>query len=375
MNYPSPSATFLDYAEDHGSVVTEFDGFTQVISLPALIAASGRARSLKGYVNGRGQEFSSAGCHYIDKNLTDAQAALWDGRFCFTVFDVVPFQLIDIFSLALSVPSFFPEIGDPQLEDLGRVHARQKPAGYGFFRENQREPLLARSELAYPLCPVREEAALYFTGLALDAIWSHELSHAFMGHLEFASVKLGLRAMNELPDKNGSLKQMPLEAEADRFSANAILQSAFGTVPYLPQRLGELPVNTRVKAAFVTSTLLTWFWAYLQRIDRIFEGVDPYEQGGHPPPLSRFHLMFESNREFLKILGWKTRSIETLSFEVMQELENLAVGKDWFSILHPERIFSEKSKKFSRDVKEIMGHEFRQIHKELELYRYKPPDK
>ncbi|MDG2323498.1 MAG: hypothetical protein P8M08_08255, partial [Akkermansiaceae bacterium] len=313
MNYSSPSSTFLDFADDKGPVVTEFDEFTQVISLPALIAASGRARSLKGYVNGKGQKFSSAGCHYIDQNLTDAQAAPWNGEFCFTIFDVVPFQLIDIFSLALSVPSFFSEIGDSQLEDLGRVRARQKPAGYGFFRKNSREPLLVRSELAYPLCPIREEAALYFTGLALDAIWSHELSHAFMGHLGFASANLGLRALNELPDENGCLRQMPLEAEADRFSANAILQSAFGPVPYLPRRLGELAGNTRVKAAFVTSALLTWFWAYLQRIDRAFEGFDPYEQGGHPPPLSRFHLAFEANRDFLKRLGWENRAIETLT--------------------------------------------------------------
>ncbi|GHC55914.1 hypothetical protein [Roseibacillus persicicus] len=375
MKLPPPSAAFLDYAEDHGPVVTEFDQFTQVISLPALIAASGRARSFKEHVNSRGKEFLSAGCHYIENNVTDAQAAQSDEGFCFTIFDVVPFQLIDIFSLALSAPSFFAEIGDSKLEDLGRVRAREKPAGYGFFRKNPEEALLVRSELAYPLCPVREEAALYFTGLALDAIWSHELSHAFMGHLDYASENLGVRALNELPDENGSLRQMPLEAEADRFSAQTILQGSFGSTPYLPLNLRGLPVESRVKAAFVTSAVLTWFWAYLQRIDRTFDGFDPYERGGHPPPLARLHLAFEGNRDFLKLLGWKTSSIEELTLQAMQELENLASSKDWFAILHPETVFSEKGRQFNKDIKEIMGHEFRQMHQELETYRYQPKDK
>ena len=65
MKFPPPSTPFLDYAEDYGPVVTEFDQFTQVISLPALIAASGRMRSLRGHVNSKGKEFLAAGCHYI----------------------------------------------------------------------------------------------------------------------------------------------------------------------------------------------------------------------------------------------------------------------------------------------------------------------
>jgi hypothetical protein len=375
MKMPSPSNLFLRFAQERGPIVTEFDQFTQVISLPALIAANGRMRSFEGYVNGKGNVFRSAGCHYIESHVTDAEAAHAAAGFCFTIFDAVPFQLIDIFSLALASPSFFPEIGDPKLEDLGRVRDREKPAGYGFFRKSPEEALLVRSELAYPICPLREEAALYFTGLALDAIWSHELSHAFMGHLEFASKAFGIRSMNELPDGKGDLRIMPLEAEADRFSAQAILQGAFGGTPYVPQSLKGMSVDSRLKAAFVTSAILTWFWAYLQRVDRVIDGFDPYESGEHPPPLARLHLAFVANREFLKILGWSSSSIETLTFQAMEELENLATAKDWFSILHPENAFSEKGRQFNKDLKEIMAHEFRQYHEEPEEYRYKPAPK
>lgn len=355
--------------------MTEFDAISEVISFPALIAASGRSRSLEGFMDRKGRTFASAGCHYIQRNLADAEASQLDGKFCFTVFDVIPYQLVDVFSLALSIPSFFGELGDPGLEDLERVRAREKPAGFGFFRSSSKDPLLARSELAFPLCPIREEAALYFTGLALDAIWSHEIGHAFMGHLGFAFENFGLRALNEVPDENGSLSQMPLEAEADRFSANVILQSAFGQIPYLPRRLNTVSVETRVKAAFVASAVLTWLWAYLQRIDRSFDGIDPYEKGGHPPPLARFHLVFESNRDFLKRLGWGASSIEKMIFEAMSELEHLAVGKDWFSILHPERTFSQTSKNFFNDLKQIMGNEFARINEGLKPFRFNPPTK
>jgi hypothetical protein len=375
MKMPSPSSLFLDYASDRGPVVTEFDQFSQVIALPALIAASGRLRSLTGHINGKGRMFQSGGCHYLESNLTDAEAAYSEDGFCFMVSDAIPFQLVDIFSLALASPSFFAEIGDPKLEDLGRVRDREKPAGYGFFRKSPEEALLVRSELAYPICPMREEAALYFTGLALDAIWSHELSHAFMGHLEFTTKAFGIRALNELPDGRGNLRIMPLEAEADRFSAQTILQGAFGATPYLPQSLKDLSIESRLKAAFVTSAILTWFWAYLQRVDRTIDGFDPYETGEHPPPLARLHLAFEANRDFLKIQGWSSSSIETLTFQTMAELENLATAKDWFSILHPENAFSEKGRQFHKDIKEIMGHEFRQYHEELEGYRYKADGK
>ena len=168
---------------------------------------------------------------------------------------------------------------------------------------------------------------------------------------------------------------MPLEAEADRFSANAILQSAFGQTPYLPRRLNTVSVETRVKAAFVASAVLTWLWAYFQRIDRSFDGIDPYEKGGHPPPLARFHLVFESNRDFLKRLSWGASSIEKMTFEAMSELEHLAVGKDWFSILHPERTFSQTSKNFFNDLKQIMGNESARINEGLEPFRFNPPTK
>lgn len=93
MRIPSPSTTFLEYAEDKGPIVTEFDAISEVISFPALIAASGRSRSLEGFVDKRRRSFASAGCHYIQKNLADAEASQLDGKFCFTVFDVIPCKI------------------------------------------------------------------------------------------------------------------------------------------------------------------------------------------------------------------------------------------------------------------------------------------
>ena len=90
MKMPSPSSLFLDYASDRGPVVTEFDQFSQVIALPALIAASGRLRSLDGHINGKGKLFQSGGCHYLESNLTDAEAAYSEDGFCFMVSDAIP---------------------------------------------------------------------------------------------------------------------------------------------------------------------------------------------------------------------------------------------------------------------------------------------
>ena len=150
-----------------------------------------------------------------------------DNVYCVTVFDGVAYQMLDLFSLAFSCPGFFKDIGDTSLEDVERVKNRSKLAGYGLFRKSVDEQLFVKTDLAYPLCPTRELAALYFSGMALDAIWMHELAHAFMGHVDYASEKLGIRALNETPQAGEDLRQMPLEAEADRFAAATLVQSAF----------------------------------------------------------------------------------------------------------------------------------------------------
>lgn len=366
-----PSETFIQFAEPLGLVVTEYDRWAQLLLVPSLIAAKGRARSFKNYLREDGASFGVAECFYLDGSVCDARAARHNDQFCITIFDAVAYQMLDLCSLALACPRFFTEIGDPSKEDLARVKARKKPAGYGFFRKAEKEPFQINGDLAHPLCPIRSQAALYFTGMALDAIWSHELAHAFMGHVDYAKAQMGMRALNETPNGDSDLRQMPLEAEADRFSCATLVQSAFTPVPYLPKDLHNLDRKTRLKAGFVVTALLTWFWAFQQRIDRTFDGVDPYAQGSHPPPLARLHLGFDGGRDMLKNLRWQDQNIQFAVFDAMSELEELAEAKEWFSILHPKRSFDKKSNAFVRDIKTVLGDIFKAEMIALESFRFK----
>jgi len=365
-----PSSTFRKFAEPYGLAVTGYDRFGELTLFPSLIAARGRARSFERYKNQHGSMFNEAECHYVNGQETDAFAARRDDKFCILVYDAVGFQMLDLFSFAFACPDFFKEIGDPSLESIDRGKARTKPAGYGFFRNGASDAIDVQKDLAHPLCPIREQAALYFTGLAMDGIWTHELAHAFMGHLDYAEIELGVRAMGETPDGNGDLRQMPLEAEADRFASATLVQSGFGPSPYLPKSLYELDTNIRVRAGFVVSAMLTWFWAFQQRIERKFDDHDPYTQGTHPPPLARLHLSFDGAREMLQNLRWQPAQIQTVTFDAMAEMEALAEAKDWFSILHPKRSFSKDALAFSKDIKLILGEAFKSIHSGLEPHRY-----
>lgn len=364
-----PSSAFQRFAAPLGEVINDYDRFAQVLLLPGLIAARGRLRSLERWYNAAARPFGKGECYYVASELGDARAQRVDGSFCFTVYDAVPYQMLDIFSLAFSAPAFFSAIGDPGVERIERVEARTKPAGYGFFRHEQADPIRPRTDLSYPLCPIREQAALYFTGMALDAIWSHELSHAYLGHLDFVQARLGIAALGERPGP-GALAQMPLEAEADRFGTGCIIQAALGRTPYLPIALAGLPVMIRVRAAIVVAAVLTWFWAFQQRIGRELDGEDPYARGTHPPPLSRLRLSLDGARDTLRDLGWGQDRIDAAVYGAMEELEALAKAKSWFAILDPERFLATEHQAFHRDIMTILGDTFRTIQPDLEPLRY-----
>jgi hypothetical protein len=187
--------------------VSDYDQWGQLLLFPSLITARGRARSFEAYRNAVGQTFNTAECHFVEGPLCDGQAARRDGRFFFAIYDAVAYQMLDLFSLAFACPRFLAELGDASNEDAARVAAREKPAGYGLFRRDAGEPLRFDSDLAFPRCPIRRQAALFLTGMALDAVWTHELAHAFMGHLDYAENELGIRALNETPDGGGDLKR------------------------------------------------------------------------------------------------------------------------------------------------------------------------
>jgi hypothetical protein len=355
-------------------VLRSYDQLGELILWPALIAARGRASSFSQWKNKVGFEFS-AECHYLNAANMDGYAGGDAGTCYLSVCDAVAYAMLDLFSFLFSVPTFFAAVGDSTLEDLERVANREKPAGYGFFRRSKAQVIDFERDIVAPKCSIRGLAALYFSGMAMDMIWTHELSHGVHGHIDFAKASLGLRALNEQPRGEGDLRLMPMEAEADRFAVISIVQTAMvgDAAPYLPRQLASLSPEIRVTSALVVAALLTWFWAFQQRIDRTYDGFDPYTTGSHPPPLVRLHIAFDVARQFLSQQGWTITMIEKIVFEAMINLEALAAAKSWFSILDPARSFGEQANGFVRDVKRIMGDSYREIEASLAPYRFSKP--
>ena len=363
-----PSESYRAYASEFGPVVKDYDPLGQLILAPGLIAARGRAHSFAGWKNAI-TESLEVECHYIESARMDAFATNGAATYCLGVFDAVAYATLDMFSFLFSAPTFFPSIGDASLEETSRVTARLKPVGYGFFRRSG--PLEYERDIAPPRCPFRGQAALYFSGIALDLIWTHELSHAIHGHIDFARTRMNLRALNETPSGEGDLRLMPMEAEADRFAIGSVLQVAMvGGAPYVPRSVSDLKPEVRVAAVLVVAALLSWFWAFQQRIDRTYEGVDPYASGSHPPPIVRLHMAFDMARSFLKQQGWPDMSIQHVIFEAMTNMEALSIAKDWFRILDPARAFGGEATRHVKDVKAIMGEAFREIESPLGAYRF-----
>lgn len=355
-------------------MLRSFDPLGELILLPGLIAARGRAASFAHWTNRVGFEFK-AECHYLNASNMDGYAGGDAGTCYLSVCDAVAYAMLDLFSVLFSVPTFFPSVGDSTLEDVERAANRDKPVGYGFFRRSRTQVIEIERDIVPPRCPIRGLAALYFSGMAMDMIWTHELSHGVHGHIDFAKANLGLRALNEQPRGEGDLRLMPMEAEADRFAVISVVQTAMvgDAAPYLPLQLKSLSPEIRVTSALVVAALLTWFWAFQQRIDRTYDGLDPYTTGSHPPPLVRLHLAFDMARQFLSQQGWPTPMIEKTVFEAMINLEALALAKSWFSILDPARSFGEQANGFVRDVKRTMGDAFREIDASLAPYRFSMP--
>lgn len=368
-----PTKQFTDFTQKYGRVRRAYDPLDELLLFPTLIAIRGRAASFTHWRNQIGHEFN-AECHYLTTASMDGYSFGRAGNYYLSVCDVVAYATLDIFSLAFSLPTFFPTIGDPTLEDAERVARRDKPLGYGFLRRLKKQAVDFEQDVVPPKCPIRSLAALYFSGMALEMIWTHELSHAVQGHIDFAHANLGVRPMKEKPRRGGELCRMPMEAEADRFAVITALETALtGGGPYLPLKLGRLPPAIRVTAVLVVAALLSWFWSLQQHVAQTFDGLDPFAHGTHPPPLVRLHIAFDAARRFLAFQGWPAPMIEQIVFESMISLEALSLGKSWFSILNPAHSFGEGTNRFVKDVKEIMADAFREIEASLMPYRFVMP--
>jgi len=364
-----PSSELEKYLAEIGSPYIHFEGVDQLLLFPTVITSRGKANSFKIWKRS-GQEIGKIECFFVNNSLMDA-FAIRPNLYAVCVHDSLAYAMVDIFSMCFSLEGFFTEIGNPNLEDTTRVKERSKPTGYGYFRKDKNIKLNLDKDLTDPKCKVRSQASLYFCSIALDIIWSHEISHIFYGHLDFSTKSLGIKTLNETPSELGDLRLMPLEFEADRFGLISAIQTNHqNSFPYLPLSLKALSIKTKIKAVIIAHSLLTWFWAFQQKIDRTYDKIDPYLKGSHPPPLFRLHSGFEVSSEYLLKLRWSKKEIEILHKDCLKELEILAENKDWFSILHPNKLFNTDSTKFISNIKEILKDTFSKINPELSNYRF-----
>jgi len=369
---PPIGQTVRDFVKDIGDPYIEYGKLEQLLLVPSLIAARGRLLSIKQW-RCQDRVLGHVDCCFLHSEKMEALTGRPD-NYAIYACDGLAYGLIDLMSLCLSMPTVLKEIGNSGLEDIERVYVRTKPAGYGFFRQSEDSPIDFSKDITAPKCSTRSLAALYLTGISLDLVFCHEMAHVMYGHVDFVASTLGVRALFEQPKGDSDLRLMVLEAEADRYGMMAAIEAAVRpNSPYLPFALRQLSIWTRVKAVFVTAALLTWFWAFHQKIDREINHFDPYASGSHPPPLARLHLTFKAGRLALERLGWSREHANRVSLEAMEELEEIGKAKKWFEILLPDRSFGLKAMEFVDTVNKIANDLIPDVNQAIEKFRFFPP--
>jgi hypothetical protein len=191
----------------------------------------------------------------------------------------------DDFLALFASPSFLPELGAPNLEDLQDSELKDyltRTMSSGHFQ-------------IIPKDPVRLDCAKLFAWLALKRVFLHEVGHIVFGHLEVLSSKEGAtileHANGKLSDEECNQRQL-LEAHADMYTAWVLAEFWKGYFGGSSKRIPEFALHPFKYLGVITA------WEF-RRQDSLETPSNDMLRRSHPRPDVRFHHFWVSFSEKL----------------------------------------------------------------------------
>jgi len=164
-----------------------------------------------------------------DSSAFNAFAAPLSGRRYIIAVNYGTLILIhDLVHRLFCLPEFFPWVGDPSKEDRAREFHPTCNDAMTYMRT-----FIAEPRLVTPRDPLRKQAAVFLTPLAVYFLVAHEFRHIIGGHLGWLNSCYGQMSISEVlgverDPRTGMLLQA-LEMDADQFAMYYTLMRALAT--------------------------------------------------------------------------------------------------------------------------------------------------
>ncbi len=190
-------------------------------------------------------------------------------------------RFTNAFSYLMSIPDVLPDIGKPG-EEQGSAFNLEAVLLGAFW--NSTPAVRGR---------VRTYAARLMVDFALDAMFSHELSHILDGHLEYGA-KLGSSRIAQVGE-NPSWVSLTAEALADRHAAVMLLQFPSRGLVDRRTLTYEMPDQEPYDDY---SLWMLWSFAMVMLYSSL-DGIEPGGRQTHGHPAVRIRTMFRAAEEVI----------------------------------------------------------------------------
>lgn len=246
----------------------------------------------RGAVNPKGETFAAV-LGYVDVYTPNAFADRFDGRYFLGMHSALYAAINEFTMFCFAQRSFFPEVGDPALEQSPRPMDGVSPGIWllSHTRKGGRvEP--RHSEALTVRCDRRRNMSIYLAFLMSRFVWLHELAHAFNGHVSLVQDKGIALRLTEISDPRYAIAVDRELSEEDMAVLRALEldadQSAlWGSFRIQTDRLenvegiADLPEPLRLKLTLFAGYAMTWLFEEFQAY---LEVDDPRS---HPAPQTR----------------------------------------------------------------------------------------
>jgi len=240
----------------------------------------------------------------------------------------------------LACEEFLPDIGDPS---KGGNRSKSRTDRFGFLpiQSLDFDVLLFSVVARGPACPERMRFALVLRDLMIEAVITHEIGHAMLGHLDFKRTPLTLPIPLESKPQSSrdtlfdpAILRAIMEYEADDYSSRSLAVRIKEGVRFGLEADFGLPDETWI----VVHLLARYFVAFTWIICDIIMGRTPPdprdEWHNYPPSYVRMFTAMPSYQSFLvDQLGYDAIYVESAMHMATKQLRSLTGKFDGLSML------------------------------------------